>query len=142
MKPLPVTVTSQENCDMRAWASSYSAAVRQRTVCQKTTMSKHGTLPEYMFQRHCVTIEEPVDVIFEEDPGFVDKGDKDNEMTDQTEDEVERDDAEYHQSSDEEAEDITLSSQSVIKVEIGSFAHFLLGVQLRFGQVIRFNNRY
>ena len=33
-------------------ASAYGAAVRQRTVRQETTMAKHGTLPEYLYQRH------------------------------------------------------------------------------------------
>ena len=28
------------------------AAVRQRTGRQETTMAKHGTLPEYLYQRH------------------------------------------------------------------------------------------
>ena len=32
-------------CILRDWASSYDAAVRQRTVRQETTMAQHGTLP-------------------------------------------------------------------------------------------------
>ena len=51
----------------------------------------------------------------------------------QAKDEVEADDAEYDLSSDEEAVDISLSSQPVIQGEIGSSAHFLFGVQSRFG---------
>ena len=30
----------------------YGAAVRQRTVRQETTMAKHGTLFEFLYQRH------------------------------------------------------------------------------------------
>ena len=51
---------------MRDWASSYGAAVRQRTVRQETTMAKHGTLPEYIYQRHCISAEWPINVSFEE----------------------------------------------------------------------------
>ena len=51
---------------MRDWASSYGAAVRQRTVRQETTMAKHGTLPEYIYQRHCISAERPINVSFEE----------------------------------------------------------------------------
>ena len=41
-------------------AFSYGAAARQRTVRQKTTMAKHGTLPEFIYQRQCVASDEPV----------------------------------------------------------------------------------
>ena len=51
---------------MRDWASSYGAPVRQRTVRQETTMAKHGTLPEYIYQRHCISAERPINVSFEE----------------------------------------------------------------------------
>ena len=51
---------------MRDWASSYGAAVRQRTVRQETTMAKHGTLPEYIYQQHCISAERPINVSFEE----------------------------------------------------------------------------
>ena len=55
IKPLPIVQMSKADCDiMRDWASAYGAAVRQRTVRQETTMAKHGTLPEFMYQRHCI----------------------------------------------------------------------------------------
>ena len=51
----PVVDMSKANCDiMRDWASAYRAAVRQRTVRQKTPMAKHGTQPEFIYQRHCI----------------------------------------------------------------------------------------
>ena len=54
MEPLPVVEMPQANVDLlRDWASSYGAAVRQRTVHRGTTMAMHGTLPEYMNQRQC-----------------------------------------------------------------------------------------
>ena len=37
---------------LRNWASAYGAAVRQRTRRHETSMAKHGTLPEYLYQRH------------------------------------------------------------------------------------------
>ena len=61
---------------------------------------------------------------------------------DQAENEVEANDAEYDRSSDEEAVDISLSSQPVIRGEIGNSARFMLGVQSRFGRVIRFTYRF
>ena len=51
MKPLPIVDISSANCViMRDWASVYGAAVRQWTMCQETTMAKHGTHPEYKYQ--------------------------------------------------------------------------------------------
>ena len=51
IKPLPIVDMSKANCDiMRNWASAYGAAVRQRTVRQETTMTKHGKLPEFICQ--------------------------------------------------------------------------------------------
>ena len=51
---------------MRDWASAYGAAVRQRTVRQETTIAKHGTLPEYIYQRHCIRSDQPINITFEE----------------------------------------------------------------------------
>ena len=36
----------------RALNDEYGVAVRRRTVRQETTMAKHGTLPEFLYQRH------------------------------------------------------------------------------------------
>ena len=36
----------------RALNDEYGVAVRRRTVRQETTMAKHGTLPEFFYQRH------------------------------------------------------------------------------------------
>ena len=50
MKPLPIVNMSPADCNaLRNWASSYGAAVRQRTERQETTMARHGTLPEFMY---------------------------------------------------------------------------------------------
>ena len=63
MQPLPIVKMSHANCDVLPnWASSYGAAVRQCTVGQEKTMAKHGTLPEFMYQRKCVTLDTPVTI--------------------------------------------------------------------------------
>jgi len=45
---------------MRNWASPYGTAARQRAVLKETTMAKHETLPECIYQRQCVASDEPV----------------------------------------------------------------------------------
>jgi len=67
IKPLPVVDMSNPNYNiMQDWASAQGAAVQQRTVCQETTMAKHGTLPEYIYQQHCIRSDQPIDITFEE----------------------------------------------------------------------------
>ncbi|CAB4014570.1 Hypothetical predicted protein [Paramuricea clavata] len=59
MNPLPVVEMSQADCAvLRNWVSSYGATVRQCTVRQE--MEKHGTLAEFMYQRHSVMLKEPI----------------------------------------------------------------------------------
>lgn len=66
MNPLPIVNMCQVDCDsLRDWAASYGAAVRQRTVPQETTMTRHGTLPEFMYQRQCEIFENPVSIAFD-----------------------------------------------------------------------------
>ena len=44
MKPLPIVNMRPADYDsLRDWASSFGAAVRQRTVRQETTRARHGT---------------------------------------------------------------------------------------------------
>ena len=66
MKPLANVDMRPADCDaLRDWASSYGAAVRQRTVRQETTMARHGTLPEFMHQRQCEVAEKPLSIAFD-----------------------------------------------------------------------------
>ena len=37
---------------MRNYSRAYGAAVRQSTNRQETTMARHGTMPEVIYQRH------------------------------------------------------------------------------------------
>lgn len=112
MNPLPVVEMSQADCDvLRNWVSSYGAAVRQRTVRQETTMAKHGTLPEFMYQRHCVMLDQPITFV----SGYPEQ-DMDNNTTETTD--VADNDSEiideFDPSSDEE-----ISSDEISDVSIG-----------------------
>ena len=66
--PLPVVHMVKADCDLlRDWASAHGAAVRQRTVRQETTMAKHDTWHEYMYQRNCINSDQPVNLVFDEE---------------------------------------------------------------------------
>ena len=142
--PLFAVEMPQADCDlMRNWASSYGAAVRQRTVRQETTMAKHGTLPEFIYQRQRVASDEPVTLTtFESELAegpekknstlLLNEKESDDEMAD-----------EFDSSSDEEVEaEDAEGGNSLLQGEIGSSASFLLGARSRFGRVVRFNNRF
>ena len=47
-QPYP-TIKEKEAMLIKDWASTYTRAVRQRTVRQETTMAKMGTLPHYLY---------------------------------------------------------------------------------------------
>ena len=80
IKPLPVIQMPQADCDLlRNWASSYGAAVRQCTVRQETTMAKHGTLPEFIHQRQCVTSDKPITFASGQDDERLDNEEVDDE---------------------------------------------------------------
>ena len=119
IKPLPVAEMSQADCDLlRNWASSYGAAVRQRTVRQETTMAKHGTLPEFIYQRQCVTSDKPIAFALGQDDERLDNAEVDDE-------EIEDD---FNSSSDEEvADEDGNGGDSFLQGEIGSSATFLFG---------------
>ena len=121
MKPLPIVNMRPADCDaLRDWASSFGAAVRQRTVRQETTMARHGTLPEFMYQRQCEILERPVAIAFDEQGNTADAA-KENELEEDKADE-------FDQSSDEEvSEDSRENTRgpTLLKGEIGSSATFL-----------------
>ena len=138
--PLHAVKMSQADCDLlRNWASSFGAAVRQLTVRQESTMAKHGTLPEFMYQRQCVVSDKPVALttfasgqIREHSMLHADKEVNDEEIAD-----------EFDPSSNEEVEgEEADGGGSLFQGEIGSSATFLLGARSRFGRVVRFNNHF
>ena len=137
MKPLPIVNMHPADCDaLRDWASSFGAAVRQRTVHQETTITRHGTLPEFMHQRQCEISERPVAIAFDEQGNTADAA-KENESE---EDEAD----EFDQSSDEEVSENGQENTrcpAVLQGETGSSATFLLGARTRLRREIRFNNR-
>jgi len=49
---------------LRRLASGYGAATRQRTVRQETTMSKHGTLPDFVLYQRQLGVGESVTLNF------------------------------------------------------------------------------
>ncbi|KAJ7383334.1 hypothetical protein OS493_028882 [Desmophyllum pertusum] len=141
IKPLPIVDMSKANCDiLRDWASAYGAAVRQRTVRQETTMAKHGTLPEFMYQRHSINSDEPINVVFEVANQDVHEAGEGSRTEEQAIDES-GDELEYDESSDEDDVGASDERGNYLQGEIGSSATFLLGARSRFGRAIRFNNR-
>lgn len=138
---------SKPNCDiMRDWASAYGAAVRQRTVRQETTIAKHGTLPEYIYQRHCIRSDQPINIKLEEadqdeEDGQESEGPGEDSQTEEQVIEESGSEPEYDGSSDEDDKGASDESGNYLQGEIGSFTTFLLGTRSRFGSTIRFNNR-
>ena len=113
--------------------------MRQRTVRQQTTMAKHGTLPEFMYQRACVALDNPVTITSVHNAcSKATKTVDDQTAEDNTADEELVD--EFDPSSDEEIEETTDESvqvlQRTLQGEIGSAANFLPGARSRFGSVI------
>ena len=104
MMPLSVVNLPANDCDLlRNWASAYGVAVRQRTVWQETTMARHGTLPEYLYQRR-LEVGDKVNLNFgvNEDEGpheDLNKHDVSEEASDSDEGQQE-----FDESSDEEVE--------------------------------------
>ena len=133
MKPLENVDMRPADCDaLRDWASSYGATVRQRTVHQKTTVARHGTLPEFMHQRQCEVAEKLISVAFDAQVSTAEAV-TENETVEEAEDE-------FDESSDEE-DDNDPEVSTLVQGEIGSSATFLLGARTRFGRAVRFNNR-
>ena len=97
---MPVVKLSEQKCKfLRDWALTYGSAVRQRTVRQETTMSRMGTLPEYLQQRSCVVSGQQVDISSGNETDENKQGEDDAALVG-TEDPIE-----YDTSSDEEQED-------------------------------------
>ena len=93
-------------------------------------MAKHGTLPEFLYQRSCVLSDKPV-ALTTLPSGQIREEVNDEEIAD-----------EFDPSSDEEVEGgQTDGGDSLFQGEIGSSATFLLGARSLFGRVVRFNNR-
>ena len=104
MMPLSLFNLPASECDLlRNWASVYSAAVRQRIMRQETTMAKHGTLPEYLYQRR-LEVGDRVNLNFglDEDKGPLEDPNE-HEVSEEASD-SEEGQQEFDESSDEEVE--------------------------------------
>ena len=101
-------------------------------------MAKHGTLPEYMYQRQCTASDEPVVIAFD-----IMQDDKVSKSSDPTERDSEEEVEEFDSSSDEEVEAGSPDQNDAVfqAAEIGRSVTFLLGARSSFGRAIRFNNR-
>ena len=81
--PLPqMNMDEKSVVEMQNYACTYGAAVRQRITRQETTMAKHGTMPEMIYQRKLV-ITEKINFASHKDSVV------DEEQTDSTRNEVE-----------------------------------------------------
>ena len=131
---------------MRDCASAYGVAVRQRTVCQEMTKAEHGTLTEYIYQRHCIRSDQPINITFEEadqdeEGGQESEGPGEDSQTEEQAMEESGSEPVYDESSDEDHVGASDESGNYLQGEIGSSTTFLLGARLRFGRAIRFTNR-
>lgn len=125
---IPVAKLSEKAVEeMRNYASIYGAAVRQRTNRQETTMARHGTMPEMIYQRQLQISEDRVDLALSE-------GLESSEVN-ENEEEV----PEYDSSTDEDEE--PEDGDSSIP-ELDRRSTFLLGARTRFGRQVRINNGF
>ena len=141
---------------MREWATVHGASVRQRGVRQETTMTRAGTLPEYLYQKEIqvgekinlsstiaamtaatTTTAAPTATTAATFTTAATTYDLEGEVEEQTE---------YDSGSDEETEidgegfagqDSGLGNQQVTRD-----VDFLVGVTSRFGRPVRFNSRF
>jgi len=118
----------------------YGAAVRQRTNHQETTMARHGTMPELIYQRQLEISAVKVDV----STGIGRRLSMPSTDTEACNDEIQNaansdteEIPEYDTSSDEEQVE-----ESAAVLELDRASTFLVGVSTRFGRQVRINNRF
>jgi hypothetical protein len=117
---------------MRNYAQTFGAAVRQRTNRQETTMARHGTLPEIIYQRHLDISADKVQVGAVVRPATsTESGANDDLNENDMIAEAAVDTPEYGSSSDEETAVMELDRHST----------FLVVVSTRSGRQVRINNR-
>ena len=137
---LPAAKRSEKAAEeMRNYALTYGAAVRQRTNRQETTMARHGTMREMIYQRQLQISANKVDLAASE--GSVVENEEEVEAIERNpENDVEV--AEYDSSTDED-EDLEEGDSSILELDRRStFLDFLGGATTRFGRQVRINNRF
>ena len=142
MMPLSIVSLPANDCDLlHNWASAYGAAVRQRTVWQETTMAKHGTLPEYFYQRH-LEVGDKVNLNFGVDEDEGPHEDLNEREVSEEASVSSKGQQEFDESSDEEVEVSADDNNSQGQQdELGASTNFLFGARSRYGRAVRFNNR-
>lgn len=141
ISPLPdVKLSQKEIGQMRDYALTYGAAVRQRTNRQETTMARHGTMPELIYQRQLEISTDKVDV----STGIGRRSSMPTTDVETCNDEIENtadsdtdEIPEYDSSSDEEQ-----IEENAAVLELVRSSTFLVGVSTRFGRQVRINNRF
>ena len=102
-------------------------------------MAKHRTLPKYIYQRHCIRSDQPINITLEEagqDEEHAQESEGPEEDSQTKEQAIGESgvEPEYDESSNE-------SDGNSFQGDIESTTTFRLGVRSRFGRAVRFNNR-
>lgn len=136
---LPVAKLSEKSVEeMRNYALTYGAAVRQRTNRQETTMARHGTMPEMIYQRQLQISEDRVDLALSEGSESSEVNEEEVETGESDPENVEEV-PEYDSSTDEDEEPDDGDSSIP---ELDRRSTFLLGATTRFGRQVRINSRF
>lgn len=136
---LPVAKLSEKSVEeMRNYALTYGAAVRQRTNRQETTMARHGTMPEMIYQRQLQISEDRVDLALSEGSESSEVNEEEVETGESDPENVEEV-PEYDSSTDEDEEPDDGDSSIP---ELHRRSTFLLGATTRFGRQVRINSRF
>ena len=149
-KAVPSSITVADEETLRTWANTNTRAVCQRTVRQKTTMAKTGTLPYYLYtakiSEGAETTEEyfdPLDSATDVSPAKVNE--KEVVIKEVQKDDNDKSDK-FEPSSDEEEEldnvhlNIATSTTDVVDLDEGSL--FLVGRLTRFGRSVNINSKF
>ena len=100
-------------------------------------MAKHGTLPEFLYQRH-LEVGDKVHLNF----GFHENEDRNEDEACEEADDSDESQNEFDESSDEDVEFSTDNNNSQGQQdELGTSTNFLFGARSRYGRAVRFNNR-
>ncbi|PFX22549.1 hypothetical protein AWC38_SpisGene12947 [Stylophora pistillata] len=139
--PLPVAKLSEKAVEeIRNYALTYETAVRQRTNRQETTMARHGTMSEMIYQRQLQISEDTVDLALSEgwESSKVNEVEEEVETAESDPENVEE--VPEYNSSTEEDEEPEDGDSSISELDRRST--FILGATTRFERQLRINNRF
>lgn len=121
--------------EMRAFALTYGSAVRQRTTRQETTMARHGTVPELLYQRK-LQVTDGIDFsLYEPAPDEIE-----SQFSEGSEEIAEFDISSDENESNMEAGQEGNQPEQYVS-EIDQASTFLVGRTTRFGRQVRINSR-